>query len=172
MKKFVIGVVVLSFITSSVVFAEPTDVNLDIIRTNCNAARSTIQRVVSGDKTSRINRGRAYDRMSRLMINFSERLRQNGIDNRKFVGIANEFSQATASFRTNYDDYKISIDGVINRECVSRPADFYEDLLVARDKRRKLNDNTIHLNEIAERYKSAVSELRQSLYGEKTNEQV
>ena len=170
MKKFVLAVLILSLFASPMAFADTTGVNLDTIRTNCNAARSMLQRIVSSEKTSRINRGQSYDRTSKLFANFAERLRQNRIDNQKFVNLTNEFNSAAANFRSNYDDYKNSIDTVINSECSSRPGDFYNDLTNARNKRQKVNDEIRNLKEITERYKSAVSELSKSLYGEKTNE--
>ena len=170
MKKIIIGVTIASLVLSPTAFAKASGANLDIVRSNCNAARSTIQRIVSSDKTSRINRGRAYDRMSNLFINFSERLRQNNIDNKKFVEISNQFNVAAKSFRSNYDDYKTSIDSVINRECASRPAEFYEALTNAREKRRKVNDDINILNEIAKHYRNAVNELGKSLYGGKKHE--
>jgi len=81
-------VIIASFIMSPVAFAVDMVINFEIIRTNCNAARSTIQRIVSVDKITRINRGWTYDRMGKLFTNFNERLRQNRIDNQQFVELS------------------------------------------------------------------------------------
>lgn len=159
--------IIASFIMSPVAFAVDMVINFEIIRTNCNAARSTIQRIVSVDKITRINRGWTYDRMGKLFTNFNERLRQNRIDNQQFVELSGKFNQATAAFRANYDDYKNSIEYVINTDCTVRPSDFYDALKVARAKRQKINDKIIELDDIIVRYHTAVNELSQSLYGEK-----
>ena len=161
MKKYVISVLILSFVISPVALAASTDV----IKANCDAARSSLQRIITSDKISRINRGRAYDQMSRLFYNFSERLRQNNIDNQKFTELTNEFNMMTASFRANYDIYKSSIDMVIDRECQSRPEAFYDSLQNAREKRRQVEADINSLNEIAERYQLAVNELDSLLHG-------
>jgi len=160
-KKYVISVLILSFVISPVALAASTDV----IKANCDAARSSLQRIITSDKISRINRGRAYDQMSRLFYNFSERLRQNNIDNQKFTELTNEFNMMTASFRANYDIYKSSIDMVIDRECQSRPEAFYDSLQNAREKRRQVEADINSLNEIAERYQLAVNELDSLLHG-------
>ena len=170
MKKIVLGIVIVSLFMTTAVLAAETKLDIDTIRTNCDGARSMIQRIVSSDKTSRINRGRAYDRMSNLFLNFIERLRQNNINSQEFIEITNQFNLAATNFRIDYDDYKNSIDDVINRECVLRPNEFYGTLTDARSKRKKVNDDINILNEIIERYQAAVGELNQSLYKDKKHE--
>ena len=78
-RRFVIFSVIVASLLSPTVRAEGslTDVQLDVIRTNCLSAQINLQRLQESDKLTRINRGNRYETMLRLMTNFISRVAQN-----------------------------------------------------------------------------------------------
>lgn len=143
--------------------AEISATKQDTIRANCDVARSTLQRIVSSDKTMRINRGRVYDRMGKLLGNFSERLAQNGMSNGTLRDLVNRYNNQVSTFRANYDAYRLVIDNVIKSECVNQPTVFYENLGQARSKRQQLNEDMKAIEKTISEYKSVVDGIAKGL---------
>ena len=166
-KKSIVITIVLALtiagISAPFAMAEISPAKLDAIRANCDVARSTMQRIVSSDKTMRINRGRVYDRMGKLLNNFSERLAQNDKSNPKLNDLANRYDNQVASFRSNYDTYRQVIDNVIKSECVNQPTVFYENLDKARTRRQQLNEDMLTIEKTILEFRTIVDEIAKGL---------
>lgn len=124
----------------------------------CVNVQSNLQRISSGDTTTRINRGRNYDQTLKLFYAMNTRVASNNITEPRLSEITKKFENELASFRENYNLYNNQLKSTVDLNCSSNTQEFYNNLDKTRDKRFRLNENVIELNGLIEDYKIIIME--------------
>jgi hypothetical protein len=150
----------ISGLSFSGVFAEPSEGQLEIIKTNCLTAQSDIQRISRNDVTARVNRGRDYDQVLKLFYAMNTRVAVNNKTVPKLAEITKSFEDALNDFRLKYNDYNDTVKATLGfgEGCVDRPGDFYSSLDKARGQRQSIYELTRHLDQLLGDYTAAVEE--------------
>lgn len=152
-----IALVLLS--TNFVKAVDLSDEQKTTISQTCINAQSNLQRISSGDTTTRINRGRNYDQILKLFYLMNTRVASNNIAEPKLAEITKSFESELANFRENYNIYNTQLKNTTEYKCSANPQEFYNHLENTREKRLILNDDTVKLNNLIEDYKVVVREL-------------
>jgi hypothetical protein len=149
-------------ITPTIVLAadELGEAKLDIIKTNCVAAQSTIQRIGRNDTISRINRGRDYDAVLKLFYAMNSRAASNNITEPRLAEITKSFEDELRIFRNKFNGYSGNYKLTVDIDCASRPADFYSRLNTTRSDRQAINSSIVKLDELISSYRAAITEMK------------
>lgn len=165
MVKKIFPILIFGVIVATIGFAAPlvsadVDTNrTDMIRANCHAAQSTMQTVSRNETVVRINRGRAYDQILKLMHTFNARLAANNKSAPKLDEITADFEKEINKFRSSYNDYEDSINGAIKTNCASQPVAFYEGLVEARLRRSVLNARIKAMDGLLDHYYTVLEQV-------------
>ena len=135
--------------------------NVDRLQERCDTVEATIRRLHTTDSLLRVNTGQVYNDISaNLMAKLNGRLAINRKDSTELVEITNQFELARSTFSSSYNDYEKSISSLTKIDCKSHPAEYYAQLLVARDSRHELAISVEGLNSLVSDYRVAVEKLQ------------
>lgn len=127
------------------------------IQANCQTIKSTLNQLHVSDALLRVNRGQFYESLAgKLMDRFNSRLGNNGISTTQFVALTSSYRAALNTFRSDYQAYEQQLSRAINIDCTKRAADFHSAVANAREKRSKVHDDVLKLNQYIVDYKIAV----------------
>ncbi len=177
MKKLFVVIFVSIFVATGwcgAAFATGNDLATDIqradaIRANCRAAQSTLQQVSRGDTVVRINRGRAYENMLKLMFAFNSRVAANNRSEPQLSEITASAKRGIERFRADYDQYQDALTRAIGVDCANQPVTFYEALIDARAKRVAVNQDIQNLDKQFGNYKKVVNGIADEIKGKSSS---
>lgn len=154
----------------STTFAEDstlTDSKIVQIRNRCSEIKVTLTRVHANDALLRVNRGQLYERLStKLAAPLNSRIALNRLDGSSLLSVTSSYELNLNEFRTRYQAYEEQLSTTMRTDCVKQPASFYDNLQLARDKRRLVYESTQKLAGNIADYKQAFTEFAKS-YREK-----
>ncbi|HXH04893.1 MAG TPA: hypothetical protein VNI82_00515 [Candidatus Nitrosotenuis sp.] len=133
--------------------AEPLDdARVEIIKQNCSQAQATMQRVLRSDTATRINRGRAYEEMIKLLAAFNSRAAINTLNVPDLIQTTAAFETEFIAFKSSYTSYDISAKDTLRIKCQEQPVTFYDSLTRVRENRAALAAHIVKMNEHLEAY--------------------
>ncbi|MEO5691328.1 MAG: hypothetical protein ABIQ64_04030 [Candidatus Saccharimonadales bacterium] len=163
MYKFVLAVMSLTLllpVQSSALDANNlTQEEQTMLRNNCKSAQRTMQRIQYVDPVARVNRGIAYNNVTKLMSAMTARAAFNAYSIPQFSIETEAVQNLRAQFAEDYTDYEIALRDLINFDCTENPKEFYERLVDVRAKRAII---TLRIREIDRRldvYAASVTQL-------------
>jgi hypothetical protein len=106
-----------------------------MIQGNCKAAQRTMQRIQYVDPVARVNRGTAYNNISKLMTALTSRAAFNAYSIPQLSVETAAIQEQRTQFAKDYTDYEIALRELINFNCTSKPDEFYKRLVEVRSKR-------------------------------------
>jgi hypothetical protein len=112
MKKLSLLACLLAVLASPMVNAEAeplTDRQIDVIRANCLNAQSTIQQLQRSEAATRVNRGRSYESISKLMAALNSRVALKKLN---APGLNSSTAEMEKRFNAFKDDYSAYEDGL------------------------------------------------------------
>lgn len=133
------------------------------IERNCRAAQRTLQRVQYVDPVARVNRGTAYNNISKLMSALTSRAAFNAYSLPQFSSETEAVEDLRTQFAKDYTEYEIALRDVLNFDCENKPDEFYKKLIDARSKRAIV---TLRVREIDRRldvFAANVTQLEQRI---------
>lgn len=151
------GVFLLAVAAAQTVSAQATisEEQINLVRQNCARTSTTLNQLHANDALLRNNRGRLYELISnKLMAPLGSRIALNRLDGIQLSATALEYDQKLDDFRRSYIEYEGLMTKTIKVSCKDRPAEFYESLSSAREKRQELHANTVALNRLLETYQA------------------
>lgn len=158
-------------VLSPVVSAAPqalTDAQIEQIRRNCQASQSYLQKIQRNDAAARINRGRAYESIGKLVASFNSRVALNKINGSTLLSVSSELSKRVAAFQTDYLEYEDALSSTLDIKCREQPVTFYDTLTRARDLRARLSKDIVDINALLDNYQTGLTDLRATLQKAKT----
>lgn len=169
-KKFIIAICIAVFATTNPASAITGDMTQDVqwansMRANCVSAQQMIQQISRTDAALRINRGRAHEKMLKLMYAFNARVAANNKSMPALSEITANYEKRIATFRNNYDQYADAVVKPIKIDCKNQPVTFYEALADARAKRWIVHNDVQALDALHDQYENAVNSVAESIGG-------
>lgn len=163
MYKLLLAILVSGFMLSTSAGALDAD-NLSfddqaMIARNCKAAQRTMHRIQYVDPVVRVNRGIAYNNISKLMSALTARAAFNAYNIPQFSVETEAVQGLRSQFADDYTDYEIALRDAIGFNCENNPDEFYQKLVDVRAKRAII---TLRIREIDRRlnvYATAVTQL-------------
>lgn len=139
--------------------AELSPEKLEIIRTNCRAAQSSIQRTQKSDIVTRTNRGRSYEYILQLMASLNSRIALNKLNQPRMVAVTSELQTKFNQFYGHYTEYEAGVDQILRQRCNENPAEFYKSLQELRVKRAQLTQDITEMRQLIDEYDQLVLQL-------------
>lgn len=132
------------------------------ISQNCSTIQQTLSQLQKVDSRTRTYLGTTYETIAnRFITPLNLRLVKN---NRPTLSdIQTEFTLGQTKFREAYTDYMRELEALIVYDCKQHPDEFYQKLVVTREKRAALRATAEYLAELADQQYAAVLDLRSKL---------
>jgi hypothetical protein len=156
---------------SPVVSAAPqalTDAQIGQIRNNCQTSQGYLQQIQRNDAASRINRGRAYESISKLVASFNSRVAINKINGSTLLSVSSDLSKRITTFQSDYLQYEDALSSALDIKCQEQPVTFYDTLTNARDLRARLAKDIVDINALLDSYQTGLTDLRATFAQAKT----
>lgn len=144
--------------------AQPlTDEYIASIKAGCTDALQGLLRVQKTEAATRVNRGREYESILKLVAAFNSRVVINKLDAPLLTSTTTKLQANFNDFQAHYIDYADKVDATLEINCKQAPVTFYDSLTSARDARavvaRDVNDIESLLND----YQRGLDELKAQL---------
>jgi hypothetical protein len=140
-----------------------SDRHIQVIKTNCLIAQSSMQQLQRTEAATRVNRGRAYESISKLLVALNSRVTVNKLTAPTLAVATTEMDKRFTAFKTDYSAYEDSMVATIKLSCRDQPVTFYDSLTRTRELRVRVAADIKSLNEALDAYQSGVNELRASV---------
>jgi hypothetical protein len=146
--------------------AQPlTDQYIASIRVGCADALQGILQVQRTEAATRVNRGREYEALLRLVAAFNSRVVLNKIDAPVLTATTSRMQQRFAQFQQHYLDYADKMDATLDINCKEAPVTFYDNLTAAREARAQVANDVVEMNKLLDEYQQGLNELKTELKG-------
>ncbi len=157
-----ITVVVSPFARADDNFTTLSNAQLALIRTNCVAIHSTLDRIHANDALSRVNLGREYETIStKLMAPMNSRIALNNLDGSDVTKTTADFNNQLEKFRSAYQTYEQTMTRALETECAKNPADLYKTIEHARIDRGNVRATVVELSILIAQYKIQLKVVQQ-----------
>lgn len=142
------------------------DTQIELIRQNCVAAQSNMQRLEQNETVTRRNRGANYESILKLMAAFNGRTAFNKLNVPNLVSITADVEKKKAEFNENYINYNNSLKVTMKlANCKEQPVTFYDYLTQTRELRVKLSTSIEDIDRLLDSYQTSLDNLKRSVYG-------
>lgn len=140
-----------------------TDAQIEVIRQNCVAAQSSMQRLELNEAVTRRNRGVSYESTLKLMATLNSRIAFNKLNAPTLTSLTAEINKKRTEFAENYISYNNSFTITMKLpNCQEQPVTFYDYLTQTRQLRAKLSTGIDDIDRLLDSYQTALNELKQS----------
>lgn len=141
-----------------------TDAQIEIIRQNCVAAQSSMQRIELTEAVTRRNRGVSYESTLKLMAALNSRIAYNKLTAPELAALTADVEKKRSQFTENYINYNNSYNVTMRLpNCKEQPVTFYDYLTQTRDLRTKLSTSIDDIDRLLDAYQVALNELKSSV---------
>lgn len=137
-----------------------TDQYIESIRVGCSDALRGLLRVQKTEAATRVNRGREYEALIKLVAAFNSRIVLNKLDAPVLTSTAARLQTKFSTFQEDYLDYARKVDGTLKINCKQAPVTFYDSLTAARDARAKVAADVRDMDTLLDEYQKGLDELK------------
>lgn len=165
-RAFILFSVFLTLGVSPVVRAEPvplTDEYIASIKAGCSDALQGMLQVQRTEAATRVNRGREYETLLRLMAAFNSRVVLNKLDVPTLTSTSARMQSKFSEFQRHYLEYADRVDATLEVNCKVAPVTFYDHLTAARDARAQVADDVVAIEELLDEYQKGLNGLKADL---------
>lgn len=141
---------------------------------NCVSIKESLKTTQRVDTRARVYLGGKFEAvLTRFITPLNVKLVENNVSNLKLfennvsslklLENQSEFATAKASFSNDFVKYQQALEELVNMDCKAEPEAFYEKLLLTRERRELVKEDTIKLKELLRVNVDLVTELRRGL---------
>ncbi|HZJ34826.1 MAG TPA: hypothetical protein VFD55_02305 [Candidatus Angelobacter sp.] len=166
-KKLLVGYLMIavvalggiSLLTVAAQSTEMTNQQIELIRTNCLSAKTTLHQLHASDALLRVNRGQLYESIStKLMNKFNSRVANNSFNSTDLNSITKNYGLMLDTFRSDYIAYEEQLSIALGIDCSKQPVAFYDAMSSARTKRVQVHTDVVNLNQSIAQYQLTVDQ--------------
>lgn len=144
--------------------AQPlTDEYIASIKAGCTDALQGLLRVQKTEAATRVNRGREYESILKLVAAFNSRVVFNKLDAPLLTSTAVKLQTDFNDFQIHYIAYADKVDATLEINCKQAPVTFYDSLTNARDARVKVAKDVADIEVLLNEYQRGLDELKAQL---------
>lgn len=161
-RRGVLGATLLVLLVSPSVSAAESldDTRLTLVRQHCVAAQATMQQVLRSDTAVRINRGRSYEELIKLLAAFNSRAALNTYDVSALVQTTSQIETEFDAFKSTWIGYETSLKEGLRIRCQEQPQQFYDSLAKTRGLRASLTGHIDNLGRQLDAYRQGFEDVR------------
>jgi hypothetical protein len=171
MHKLILGMIACVVLLAPSVSAAPqslSDAQIEQIRRNCQASQGYLQQIQRNDAAARINRGVAYESLTKAVANFNSRVALNKLNGSTLVTVTSDLRERVSTFQADYLLYEDALSSTLTIKCREQPVTFYDTLTNARDLRARLSKDIVDINTLLDQYQVGLTALRATFEPAKT----
>lgn len=145
--------------------ADPlSDARIELIRENCVAAQSSMQRLELNEAVMRRNRGVGYESALKLMAALNSRIVFNKMTAPELAALTQQVAVKRNEFTQNYIAYNNSYHTTMRLpNCREQPVTFYDYLTQTRELRAKLSVTIDDIDKLLDDYQLQFNNLKQTI---------
>ena len=165
-RAFLLFSAFLCLVASPMVRAESvplTEQHIEAIKVGCADALQGILRVERTEAATRVNRGREYESLLRLIAAFNSRVVLNKQEAPALTSTAARLQSKFTDFRTHYLDYADKTDATLEINCKVAPVTFYDNLTATREARALVAADVSEMESLLDEYQKNLDELKLQL---------
>ena len=140
-----------------------TDQHIAAIRVGCVDALQGMLQVQRTEAATRVNRGREYESLLRLVAAFNSRIVLNKLDAPAMTGAASRMQERFSQFQQHYLDYADKVDATLDVNCKEAPVTFYDSLTEAREARASVASDVVEMSKLLAEYQAGLDKLKDEL---------
>ena len=140
-----------------------TDQHIAAIRVGCVDALQGMLQVQRTEAATRVNRGREYESLLRLVAAFNSRIVLNKLDAPAMTGAASRMQERFSQFQQHYLDYADKVDATLDVNCKEAPVTFYDSLTEAREARASVASDVVEMSKLLTEYQAGLDKLKDEL---------
>ena len=170
-KIFVVALAIVSsasfFSLKTTAATELDDEKLTAISTSCSIIKDNIKTIQHEDSKNRDHLGGYYNY---ILSNFIKPLNIVLVNNNMSTSVITTFSEnqnnyvsAFELFDNDYRKNQKDLEELLSIDCTTEPIKFYNKLVVARKSRAKVADDITTINNLIEKQRTSVSNLKETL---------
>ena len=138
-------------------------IHQQLIAQHCTELGTILDSLQRRDLVSRTNLGHEYEVTAKLFAAFSQRVRNNNIDNQPYEKLITQFKDATTRFREAYVHYDDSLNTLKDIDCETKPGAFESQLVVTRSLRDTAEGASTHAASIVGQYRALMVQTQAGL---------
>lgn len=143
-----------------------TEAQIGAIQRACDITQQNLERLRKADRVLRVNLGQRYSNIDQhLMTPFITRAGFSGLDTVDLNTTKVQFRKEINVFAASAMTYQNSLHDAQAIDCRQQPIEFYTAIETARTNRLAVYEQTRKLNQLIDRFRSEVDELKSSLPG-------
>ncbi len=139
-----------------------TPEKIELIKTHCESAQTSIQRLQRSDIVTRTNRGRGYENTLRLMAALNSRMALNSLSQPRMTELTSQLQTTFNQFYGHYTEYETNLERSLRINCKDQPVAFYQQLSKVRQLRAQLKKDVDEMGQYIVQYDQLVAELQAS----------
>jgi hypothetical protein len=140
-----------------------TDQHIAAIRVGCADALQGILQVQRTEAATRVNRGREYESLLRLVASFNSRVVLNKLDAPALTSTASRMQARFTEFQQHYLDYADNADATLDINCKEAPVTFYDSLTETREARARVAADVVEMDKLLAEYQAGLDKLKDEL---------
>lgn len=140
-----------------------TDQHIAAIRVGCADALQGILQVQRTEAATRVNRGREYESLLRLVASFNSRIVLNKLDAPALTSTASRMQTRFTEFQQHYLDYADNADATLDINCKEAPVTFYDSLTETREARARVAADVAEMDKLLAEYQAGLDKLKDEL---------
>lgn len=140
-----------------------TDQYIVAIKAGCSDARQGILQVQRTEAVTRVNRGREYEEVLKLLAAFNSRVVLNKYDAPILTSTTTKLQAKFSEFQRHYLDYANSMDATLKIDCEVAPVTFYDSLTAARSARAQVAADVSDMENLFGEYQKGLDAVKTQL---------
>ena len=134
-----------------------------LIAQHCKELGTILDSLQRRDLVSRTNLGHEYEGTAKVLTAFSQRVRNNNLDQQPYEQLIAQFTDATTQFREAYVHYDDSLNTLKDIDCETKPGAFESQLVVTRSLRDTTEGASTHAAGIVGQFRALMMQLQTTL---------
>ena len=128
---------------------------------DCETVRTSLKMLQKSDARARVYLGAYYETvLTKYMMPMNVRLIENNLSNADLVENQNSFVETRRVFSNDFINYQKSLEELVGLNCKEAPKDFYDKLVVVRQKRKIMEQDVLKMREILAQHVKLINALK------------
>ena len=140
-----------------------TDEQITAIKVGCNDGLRGISQIQKSEAGTRVNRGREYETLLRLVAALNSRIVLNKLDAPALTSTAARLQMTFTQFQSHYIDYADKMDATLAINCNDTPVTFYDSLNNARVARNLVASDVKQMDILLDEYQKGLDSLKATI---------
>ena len=164
-----VAFVAMPIVGGAVVRADESEAEISVekqvlIKEHCGEIKDKLKALQRQDSKARVYLGKYYETMlSHFIMPLNMRLEKNGLSSLSFKNNRDDFDMVQSDFRSSYIKYQKELEKIVSMDCKADAISFYKQLVLVREKRAVVADDTAKLRKLVDKHIELVTELKEEL---------